>query len=52
MGEDKKRREDKPNLTWKDHLALFVALVETVMVPAVILIVVLLLLIAYAAFVR
>jgi len=47
--EDRKREE---KLTWKDHVALFIAMVETVMVPAVILIVILLILIVYAAMVR
>ena len=52
MGEEDRKREENVKLTWKDHVALFVALTETVLVPCVVLIVILLILIAYFAVVK
>lgn len=52
MGQENRKRDKNAKLTWKDHVAFFVALIETVMVPAIVLIVILLILIVYSAIVR
>jgi hypothetical protein len=51
LGESKKRDENV-KLTWRDYVALFIASVETIMFPAVVLIVILLVLISLSAIVR
>ena len=51
MGDEKKRQENA-KLTWKDHLALFMAFTETLMVPAIVLIIILLIMIVYFAALR
>jgi len=50
--DDEKKRQDNVKLTWKDHLALFMALTETVMVPAIVLIIILLIIIVFFAVIR
>ena len=50
--DDEKKRQKDDKLTWKDHLALFMALTETVMVPAIVLIIILLIIIVYLAIMR
>jgi len=50
--DDEKKRKNDTKLTWKDHLALFMALTETVMVPALVLIIILLIIIVYFAMIR
>ncbi len=52
LAEAKKKRDEKVELTWRDYIALSVALVETVMVPAIVLIVILLLLVIFASRIR
>jgi len=52
LAEEKKKRDEQVELTWRDYIALSVALVETVMVPVVVLIVILLLLVIFASRIR
>lgn len=45
MRQKSEKRDENLKLTWKDYVALFVASLETIMFPAVALIVILLILI-------
>ena len=52
LREEDKKHDEKVELIWRDYAALFVASVETIMVPAIVLIVILLILIVISAIVR
>ena len=52
LREEDKKHDENAELNWKDYAALFVASVETIMVPAIVLIVILLVLLVISARVR
>jgi hypothetical protein len=52
LAEENKKHDEKVDLTWRDYVGLFIASVETIMVPAIVLIVILLALLVISAKLR